>query len=339
MKLILSLAFAFWAILSESSECDKSLPDATAVDQSRWVAHAQGAKAKECFLVIDIEGRPVEDAEVRCTFWMGGGASGWQSIRGCTDANGLCSIEGVSKANVEYLVAKDGYYRSHGKVDYMETRSVPAVIDGKWQPYGETRTVVLKRIVDPHMVKVFGEKSYRHHIPVWEKWIGYDLEVNEWVPPYGAGKFSDVLLRFKADVRQRNRYFTYVIDVSFTNNPCAGAYLMKKDADSDLKSVHYANTNGVFDAKLTFSSESKPGVPVRLNYLDSNSYLVFRTRTQVDDKGNLLRAHYGKIYGSWRSNDEEMLISGGCFNPVENDTNIEGDQVLLYKIRNYKVAK
>ena len=78
---------------------------------------------------------------------------------------------------------------------------------------------------------------------------------------------------------------------------------------------------------------------MRLNYLDSNSYLIFRTRTQVDSKGNLLSAHYGKIYGSWRSNDEEMFINGGCFNPVENDTNIEGDMVLLYKIKNYKPSK
>ena len=291
------------------------------------------------YRVVDENGNPVPN--VKCSGWIrqfdvkGGGRA--YSLE--SDLKGIVTITGRCSVSFTAFFRKEGYYTSQHEPNLDADGSGSAIVDGKWQPYGETRTVVLKRIVDPHTVKTFGEKSYRHHIPVWEKWIGYDLEVNEWVAPYGAGKFSDVLLRFKADVRQRNRYFTYVMDVSFTNNPCAGAYPMKKDADSDLKSVHCANANGVFDAELTFSSESKPGVPVRLNYLDSNSYLIFRTRTQVDSKGNLLSAHYGKIYGSWRSNDEEMFINGGCFNPVENDTNIEGDMVLLYKIKNYKPSK
>lgn len=47
-------------------------------------------------------------------------------------------------------------------------------------------------------------------------------------------------------------------------------------------------------------------------------------------------AHYGKIYGPWKSTSFEMLLSDGCFNLVENDTNIEGDQTLLHSIRNYE---
>ena len=34
-----------------------------------------------------------------------------------------------------------------------------------------------------------------------------------------------------------------------------------------------------------------------------------------------------------------MLIGAGCFNPVENDPNIEGDQPLLNRIKNYKLTK
>ena len=50
-------------------------------------------------------------------------------------------------------------------------------------------------------------------------------------------------------------------------------------------------------------------------------------------------AHYGKYCGSWRSDRKELHFGGGCFNPVENDVNIEGDETLLNAIKNYKNRK
>ena len=149
MKVLFVLASVILAITSRSAGDDLLAMRAIADDQTRWVAHSKGAEAKECFQVVDPEGGPVVDAKVRCTFWLGGGHSGWRDVCGVTDTNGLCAIIGMSRANLEYFVAKDGYYQSHGKVDYINTRSVPAVVDGKWQPYGETRMVVLKRIIHP----------------------------------------------------------------------------------------------------------------------------------------------------------------------------------------------
>lgn len=111
---------------------------------------------------------------------------------------------------------------------------------------------------------------------------------------------------------------------------------MKKDQFSDLKSCHLANTSAAFEDKLTYVQEKLPNMPRRWDFLNNDSYLVFRTRTRVDDKGNLIGAHFGKIYGCWCSDDREMTFCGGCFNPVENDPNIEGDQTLLYAIKNYK---
>ena len=130
MKVLFVLASVILAITSRSAGDDLLAMRAIADDQTRWVAHSKGAEAKECFQVVDPEGGPVVDAKVRCTFWLGGGHSGWRDVCGVTDTNGLCAIIGMSRANLEYFVAKDGYYQSHGKVDYINTRSVPAVVDG-----------------------------------------------------------------------------------------------------------------------------------------------------------------------------------------------------------------
>lgn len=336
MKTLFALVVSILAFLAVAAELDMDMLKAIGNDRTRWVAHSRGAETRECFRVVDNDGMPVTNANVRCAFKVGTGASGLQDVYGVTDTNGLCTINGMCKAYMDYSVVKDGYYCSHEKVDYMETTRVPAVIDGKWQPYGETRTVVLKRIKNPYAVKVFNEKCHRHDIPIFGQWIGFDFEYGDWTPPYGDGRFEDVLLRFKADVRKRRIDYTYVMDVCFTNNPHGGAYLKKGDAWSDLRTEHLADTNASYRSVWSFTAESIADQPVRCSYLDHDSYLVFRTRTRVDEKGKLVGAHYGKVRGIWRSTQKEMLLNDGCFNPVENDPNIEGDRTLFYKLKNNK---
>ena len=73
-----------------------------------------------------------------------------------------------------------------------------------------------------------------------------------------------------------------------------------------------------------------------LDFLDNDSYLVFRTRTRIDDDGNLTSAHYGKILGRWISGAANMLLSDGCFNPKENDVSLEDSRTLRNVLRNMK---
>ena len=75
------------------------------------------------------------------------------------------------------------------------------------------------------------------------------------------------------------------------------------------------------------------------NYSDLDAfymidYLVFRTRTRVDEQGHLTGAHYGKILGRWMSDTEFMILSDGCFNPIENNINIEDGTSLRAVLRN-----
>lgn len=320
MKIVLVIASVILTLSSKSEECDRSVLDAIGKDQTRWVAHALGAEVKECFRVVDIEGMPVTNANIRCTFWMGGGSAGWQSTCGSTDTNGFCTITGVSRADMEYLVTKGGCYNSHGKIDYMATHSVPAVVDGKWQPYAELRTVVLKRIKKPTRMSASDGLTY-YKYPPQGQWTGFDLYKRDWVYPKGSGDVPDVTIRI--DKEKTEDGYVKTMEVAFTNTPFAGAYEMTEDSYSDLKSMYEANTNALLPKvfKYTFKRGKRGS---ERNELGEGKYLVFRTRTKVDAEGSLKSAHYGMIFGNWRFCEKGgMAIERIVFNPMPNDANLE----------------
>ncbi len=61
-----------------------------------------------------------------------------------------------------------------------------------------------------------------------------------------------------------------------------------------------------------------PGLGTKedMNNPDRNYY--FRVRTVVDDRGNIVSAHYGKIYG-------DFMQFSYYFNPTPNSRNVEFD--------------
>lgn len=309
------------AFVALATEFDRDLLKAMGKDQTRWIAHSYGAEARESFRVVDSGGNPVTNANVRCAFKVAAGGSGFQSVCGVTDANGLCTISGMCKAYMDYCVEKDFFYRSRGKIDYMETRSVPAVIDGKWQPYDETRTVVLKRIKNPIRLRD-PDARYRYKYPESGKWTGFDLACGDWMPPLGKGKSADMMVRYVREPRP-DGYFKS-LDISFTNNPYAGVYLMDKDSYSEMDSVYEANTNGEYVGNLRYEFERTAKGNHMISELGSGQYLVFRIRTKVDDDGNLISAHYGRIMGALQYLEKGGMVLGPVFfNPTPNDTNLE----------------
>jgi hypothetical protein len=137
------------------------------------------------------------------------------------------------------------------------------------------------------------------------------------------------------------------LTISFPN--CLdGAYPIDLD-DSFLKSPYHADPNG--DYIKTFSwkyaikfkwkgdagASRRQRVPAAYEpacdeRLAKGQGLILRTRTRVDAEGNLVSAHYGKIYGEIRLGDDFFPGVPPCvgsawlfFNPVENDTNLECD--------------
>jgi len=103
-----------------------------------------------------------------------------------------------------------------------------------------------------------------------------------------------------------------------------GAYLQRKDDYSVLKSIYRASPDAPYAQRIENANSVRGPVHVLLG---SGDYLVFRARSVIDENGNLVAAHYGKIYGPLdyyvMARNKLRLIY--YFNPNINDTNLEFD--------------
>lgn len=292
-------------------------------DESKSLAMRKGAEVCVVLRVVDEQGNAVPDAGVYGGFAMGGGLNDGVTISGKTDRDGRFVVKGRCKLFVNLTVFKEGFYSWHDKFDYAATSLNPAVKDGKWQPYGETVVVTLKKKINPvEMPGVYGRGDIS--IPVMGEWLSFDIERGQWLPPYGSGVSDDVLLRFTHQVRT-SKYFDFksTMEVSFTNNLYAGGYVVKKDPHSELVTAYEADTNRVYSSCFSYvfdCNRSRKGENIR--QLERDEVLVFRTRTKVDEKGRLVSASYGKIEGPW-SFSKGMSADKICINPVPNNTSIE----------------
>ena len=306
-----------------------------AQDLALNMARRYGAEVKECLRIVDQNGIPVVGAKVWGGLQHGDGYGDFTPINGMTDTNGEYVIQGKCTTRIRCDITMDGYYRSEFLLDNYGYRHT--LLDGKWIPYGEKHVVILKKIRSPCKLIAFPDSLRWCRIPVFGKWIGFDFECGEWITPYGKGRHADVLLRF-ASMKTSLHDYKYVLDVSFTNNPYAGAYIMESDKTSDLTTTYDADSNATYKTTFSFVLEQIPGECRHWDFLDTDSYLVFRTRTRVDKDNNLIGAHYGNIHGPWRSGAEFMILSGGCFNPIENDVNIE-DGTVLRRVLKYMKSR
>ena len=309
-------------VLTVSAKVHKFNPEFQAVYDASTTPEVQeaqrkGAKAKLIYKIVDDEGTPITNATAYGQWQNDYPRKTWNETF-TTDANG----EFVAKDNVggrfAFYVRKEGYYLSSTGVDFHWREGIsPLVKDGKWQPYGEERTLVVKRKKNPIdgstlTYTVIG-------VPATNVWLGLDMETYKWVKPYGNGMNSDMLLRFNSEPVNKYAVNWATMEVSFTNNPYAGFYVMPKDGFSEMKSAYHADTNMVFHTGITYSIGL---LPKDDNILDENHYMVFRTRTRIDKDGKLVSAHYGKIYGRWgiwRGTRAKMMF----FNTTANDTNLE----------------
>ena len=283
-------------------------------------AQRKGAKAKIIYRVVDDEGMPITNATV-CGQWQNDYPRKTWKETFVTDGNGEFVAKEKVGGRFGFYVKKDGYYLSSTGVEFHWREGVsPLVKDGKWQPYGENRTLVVKRKRNPVEAPTLLHTVI--NVPATNVWLGLYMETFRWVKPYGDGLHSDMLLRFNSDPINKYEVNWATMDVSFTNNPYAGFYVLPKDVFSEMKSVYHADTNMAFRTGITYSIGR---LPKDDNLLDDGHYMVFRTRTTVDDDGKLVSAHYGKIYGRWG-------IWGGTkarmmfFNTTPNDTNLESKQ-------------
>ena len=261
-----------------------------------------GAMAKICYRVIDDDGCPVSNAVAHVWFSSYARHQDDADWLVTTDTNGMFTVEHRTNESLDCGFDKDGYYHSSDQILFRDRKDVPVKVkDGKWQPYGEMRTVVLKRIKNPWSAKVHTDEQRHRKIPAFDQWLPFDMEVSDWLAPYGNGVHNDVLLRFNKAGSGRVGDFAFTMDACFTNNPYAGFYSKPLDMFSDLRTDYCADTNADYCTDYRFMIDAIGKGRVKEMGLEKDSYLVFRTRTRVDENGKLVGAHYGKYCGGWRS--------------------------------------
>ena len=284
-------------------------------------AMAYGAEAKICLKVCDDMGLPVPNASVRAFFDM---LPNPHSTYGKTDTNGVCVVKGKTNGNkVGVLVGKEGYYGSHKEMSYVPMWKEHDVEDGKWQPYGEEIPILLKPIKNPLKLCSVPVKAYKFIDAICE-WVGYDLEKNDFVEPYGDGDVSDFEIYMDWD-----RIYSIMdckkagYKIRFSE-PWSGYCPMQLDAESEFPTPYNAVTNATFLQYAEFYDRYE-GQRLR-NTFDKSRCWVIRSRCKTDENGRLISANYSVIRLLGMSGSREQKAGFGfvgAFNPTPNDTNLE----------------
>ena len=283
------------------------------------------AKMKVVLRCVDQDGLVLPDVTVSTGVTLDGNPETTTQINGKTDKDGCLVVEGKGNGDLGYLCEKRGYYDTWEVKDLSNFPEV-YVSKGRWQPYGMTNTVILKRKVNPVAMYVRPNRGGLNPLvpPVKDESIGFDLQKGDWVAPYGKGDNTDVFFKYEyeAGVPLVLNY-RGIVSLVFTNKH-DGAYVLKKDKSSAFQSVYQADTNAVYISDFEFAYDRLAGDIKKDTRFSEADYLVIRTRSKTDEKGNLVSAHYSKMYGPIAAGKGGIYF-GYYFNPNENDPNLEAD--------------
>jgi len=154
-------------------------------------------------------------------------------------------------------------------------------------------------------------------LPEYGKPIAYDLEIGDWIGPYGNGINKDIIFQKDYSDKGADGYYSKVT-ISFPKNGDGIQIYDVPDTEkgSALRSPHEAPLNG-YQPEITREVSALKGLPSKFEY-DPNRIYFFRVRTSLDHNGNVVSAHYGKIYG-------DFMQFTYYLNPTPNDRNIEFD--------------
>jgi hypothetical protein len=282
------------------------------------LANCQERPARFTVRVQDDTGKPVPGCEVVGSFfdhWKAGEGFGediFKKTRVLAGADGTAMIKcSTTRGDIYYsATAPEGYYRTA-----RAKLAVTGESAGKWQPYDQSVTVILKRKLKP--IPMYA-KDLRSGLSVPRKGMpcSYDFEVGDWLAPDGKGKTADIV--FTVDSKDTSGGdFTSLVKISFPNKGDGLLrFLDKPNQGKDcLKSAHQAPENGYQPVAEYFRNRENGRFATDLN-TDANYYL--RTRTVLGADGKVISAHYAKVYG-------EFMYFSYYFNPTANDRNVEFD--------------
>ena len=288
-----------------------------------------GAKASIEVHVVDEEGEVVSNALVKVYFGMS--IREGKEVKGKTDSRGVFPAQGKTTGEIYIDVEQPGYYNSTRHLKFFD-ESTADVKKGKWHPYGRRERIILRRIGNPVSLLRYGRTI---PIPETNTWFGFDMELKDFVAPYGKGKKADFDVKMQWDgLPPISSQFDSVV-IRFRDKG-SGVYQVQRYDESDFKWVHQANEDGYVPTELHFSKRRIKGGYEKGGF-DERHPLVCRTRCRFDTDGNMIAANYSLItrFGSSSSWKGKALFVFSCFfNPVVNDRNLEEQNI--YNTPNFR---
>lgn len=278
--------------------------------------------------VVTEDDLPIQGANVSITYAFYGNKKNIIG-NGISDVEGKYTFSGESLAKFFVTVKKEGYYESRYQ------GMVYTVEDSQRILSNPELVLALKKIKEP--IPMYARGKLEFVIPEPNKEFGFDLEVADWVAPYGKGKSTDVIFSVNGYYNSLNDNESRLV-VSFPNE---GDGLIKIGGNyrkgSKLMSPHVAPEEGYIQRKEWSKSRKKnPNATTEAHtkYLIAEEYeqdgvnYLLRVRTILDPQGNVVSAHYGKVYGDFKffgaHKDGSFIgVDALYFNPTKNDRNLE----------------
>lgn len=298
------------------------------VAETTKYARRHGARARIVLRCVDQDGQVVSNATVMSGVSLDGNPETTTQVNGKTDTNGCFVVYGKSNGELGYYCKKAGYYNTC-ETKHLDQFPGAFVSDGRWQPYGATNTVVLKRMVNPVAMRVASLDGKNHNIPAVAKEIGFDLFENDWIAPDGKGKYADLYVLFDWDGTKYQNYTGSALTLVF-KGPYSGIYKVATDGFSEFRSPYHADTNAAYATKIEFRHIRGKSFSDSFNgQLKGTECLILRFRTKVDENGSLISSHYAKIYAPMMFGyalETPGSMEMRCYlNPNANDPSLEAD--------------
>jgi hypothetical protein len=258
--------------------------------------YAERSSFEVAIKVVDIDQAPVIGADIGFAWGaLRGGLPDSGSVRKIADNRGIAVLRGRTNfGRYAYGARKDGFYATSGIWG-----SFDSAVDGKWQPWMHQLLVELKPIMNP--VTMYAKRVVTD-IPAGREWIGFDLQIGDWVPPYGNGSERDLEFLSECAVREFRYDYDGVLTVRFPNRG-DGIQLLVYDpgSGSELKLPYQAPSDGYIGEFSWRSGRTPPssrhGPSPIVDESNPQRAFIYRVRTVLDEEGKVISARYGKIPG------------------------------------------
>lgn len=260
--------------------------------------------------VLDEAGQPIPAAYV--SIWANT-VSGAQR-RATADSKGMITLSIPSSGRLYFAAGQEGYYKTSGIYNFRRDKSVPIdkwFKNGRWEPWNAAVDVVLKKKENPSAMYA---KWLLFTPPVNDKPVGYDLEVGDWLAPYGTGQIADLVFQTDGDVKNGDS----TLSMTFSHEG-DGILLVERlpgGQRSEMPSPREAPEQGYLPSIVT-----DEGCQIRngKGEIAKPLCLIFRVRTVLDKDGRVVNARYGKIYPGSDFRHAYYL------NPTDRSRNLEFD--------------